>query len=212
MIIPVGERYQQTLYRVTKRGNQLEREPLEATLFVPMTGAAEEAREVQPNPLKPEAANGGFEQLVGTTAAPSGWHYLRQAGVKRHGSAEADGRYLEFHNEQPGRSSQGLQGFAIDGRKVSKLRLAARVRGAGLAPDPAAGGSAAVIVSFFDERRAAIDYAQLGPWTGSFDWRKVEVEVSVPLATREAIIAIGLHGGTGRLDMDDIEISAVASP
>jgi protein-L-isoaspartate(D-aspartate) O-methyltransferase len=212
MIIPVGERYQQTLYRVTKRGGHLEREPLEATLFVPMTGAAEEAREKQPDPLKPAAANGGFEELVGATTAPSGWHYLRQAGVKLHGSTDADGRYLEFTNEQPGRSSQGLQGFAIDGRKVSKLRLAVRVRGARLTPDPATGGGAAVIVSFFDERRAAIDYAQLGPWTGDFDWREDSVEVSVPLATREAIIAIGLHGGTGRLEMDDLEVSAVASP
>jgi protein-L-isoaspartate(D-aspartate) O-methyltransferase len=212
MIIPVGERYQQTLYRVTKRGDKLEREPLEATLFVPMTGAAENVRQVQPDPLKPGAANGGFEELVGTTTAPSGWHYLRQAGVKRHGSTDADGRYLEFHNEQPGRSSQGLQGFAIDGRKVSKLRLAARVRGAGLAPDPATGGGAAVIVSFFDERRASIDYAQLGPWTGDFEWHSDAVEVPVPLAAREAILAIGLHGGTGRLDLDELEISAVENP
>ena len=42
MIIPVGERYQQTLYRMTKRDGELVREPLRPTLFVPMTGTAED--------------------------------------------------------------------------------------------------------------------------------------------------------------------------
>jgi protein-L-isoaspartate(D-aspartate) O-methyltransferase len=212
MIIPVGERYQQTLYRVTKRGGSLVREPLEATLFVPMTGAAEEAREVQPDPLRPAAFNGGFEQLVGQSPQPAGWHYLRQAAVKSHDQSPTAGRYLEFANEQQGRSSQVLQGFAIDGRKVSRLRLECRVRGVNLAADPASGGAAAVFVSFFDDRRAAIDYGQLGPWKGDFDWRDEATEIAVPLAAREAIIAVGLHGGTGRLGMDDLSLSAAAVP
>jgi hypothetical protein len=33
----------------------------------------------------------------------------------------------------------------------------------------------------------------------------------VPLAAREAIIAIGLHGGTGRLDLDDVTMSAAGA-
>jgi protein-L-isoaspartate(D-aspartate) O-methyltransferase len=210
MIIPVGERYQQTLYRVTKRGDKLEREPLEATLFVPMTGAAEESRQVQPDPLHPAVLNGGFEELVGQTTQPAGWHYLRQAQVKALGDAEGSGRYLEFANSQPGRSSQCLQGFALDGRKVSRLKLAARVRGAQLAADPATNGAAAVILTFFDDRRAAIDYSTLGPWSGDFAWRDESADIAVPLAAREAILAIGLHGGTGRLDVDDLTMSTTA--
>jgi protein-L-isoaspartate(D-aspartate) O-methyltransferase len=211
MIIPVGERYQQTLFRMTKRGGELVKEPLEATLFVPMTGAAEDARQVQPDPLKPSVSNGGFEQLLGESTQPAGWHYLRQAGVKSHGGGAGAGRYLEFTTAHPGLSSQCLQGFAIDGRKVARLKVSCRARGADLVTDAASGGGAAVIVSFFDERRAAIDYGQLGPWTGDFDWRDESVEIPVPLAAREAIIAIGLHGGTGRLDLDDVTMSAAGA-
>jgi protein-L-isoaspartate(D-aspartate) O-methyltransferase len=212
MIIPVGERYQQTLYRVTKRGKELLREPLEATLFVPMTGAAETARQVLPDPEHPRVFNGDFEKLVGESTQPAGWHYLRQAEVKTHSDAAGDGRYLEFTNDQPGRSSQVLQGFALDGRKVSRLKVSCRAQGAQLAADPGTDGAAAVIVSFFDERRAAIDFGQLGPWKGDFAWRDESTEIPVPLAAREAIIAIGLHGGTGRLDLDDVELSAAPMP
>jgi protein-L-isoaspartate(D-aspartate) O-methyltransferase len=210
MIIPVGERYQQTLYRVTKRNGELIREPLEATLFVPMTGAAEDAREVQPDPLNPKIANGDFEKLLGETTQPAGWHYLRQAAVVEPESeanpAHAT-RWLSFSNTQAGRSSQALQGFAVDGRKVSHLKLAVDVRGAELVADPNTSGGAAIFVTFFDDRRAAIGEAGLGPWTGAFDWREESKEIAVPLAAREAIVAIGLHGGTGRLDLDNVSLS-----
>ena len=41
LIIPVGERFQQTLYRFDKVGGKLKAQPLEGTMFVPMTGQAE---------------------------------------------------------------------------------------------------------------------------------------------------------------------------
>src|SRR4029079_842802 len=44
MIVPVGERYQQTLYLMRKKDGELKSETLRATLFVPMTGAAEDQR------------------------------------------------------------------------------------------------------------------------------------------------------------------------
>lgn len=209
MIIPVGERYQQTLYRVTKRGDKLEREPLEATLFVPMTGAAEDARQKQPDPLHPDAFNGGFEQVLGETDQPAGWHYLRQAAAPKAADAPEGERFITFTNKQPGVASQVLQGFALDGRIVSRLKLQCQVRGADLKEDPTTHGAAAVIVSFYDERRAPIDDAELGPWTDSFDWQEAGAEIPVPLAAREAILAIGLHGGTGRLDLDALTMAAI---
>src|SRR5262249_47726345 len=79
MIVPVGERYQQNLYLFRKRGDKLESEALKATLFVPMTGEAESQREVLPNPLNPQIANGSFEEVLDERARkgaePSGWHY-----------------------------------------------------------------------------------------------------------------------------------------
>ena len=60
MIIPVGERYQQTLYRMIKEGGELVRQPLRPTLFVPMTGEAESTRELKPDPANPKVINGDF--------------------------------------------------------------------------------------------------------------------------------------------------------
>ncbi|BBO34916.1 protein-L-isoaspartate(D-aspartate) O-methyltransferase [Lacipirellula parvula] len=210
MIIPVGERYQQNLVRMTKRDGKLESEPLQATLFVPMTGAAEDSRQVQPDPLHPTVRNGGFEEVVGKTSDPVGWHYLRQATTVE-GSADepASGgkRFIRFTNSEPGLISQALQGMAIDGRKVSQIEVSCQVGAKGIAA--AAGETPGVIVNFYDERRAVIDTVELGPWKGTFGWRREERMVRVPLAAREAIIRIGLNGATGRLDLDDLELRAV---
>ncbi len=208
MIIPVGERYRQNLYRVTKRNGQLVREPLEATLFVPMTGAAETERRVQPDPEHPSIFNGGFEAVVGESNQPAGWHYLRRGSAVASTDAPEGQRFLAFANDQAGVGCQALQGFPVDGRKISRLVLSCVVRGAGIAEDPTTLGTAMAIVTFYDDRRAAIDDAQLGPWKGDFPWRRETAELRVPLGAREAILSIGLHGGSGKFDVDDIQLSA----
>jgi len=164
MIIPVGERYQQNLYRVTKRNGQLQREPLQATLFVPMTGAAENVRQAKPDPLHPAIRNGGFEEVLGQTDEPTGWHYLRQATTIAGDGAPEGERWLRFSNESPGRASQALQGFAVDGRRVARLSVSARVKGRDILAGPDESQSPGLIVTFYDGRRAAIDSEQLGPW------------------------------------------------
>jgi protein-L-isoaspartate(D-aspartate) O-methyltransferase len=212
MIIPVGQRYQQNLYRVTKRNGQLTREPLEATLFVPMTGQAEAERRVQPDPAHPAIFNGGFEQVVGDTTRPAGWHYLRMGAATPDARAPEGGRYLAFANDQPGRGCQALQGLGMDGRQVSRLQLSCHVRGADLRAEEATSASAAVILTFYDERRAAVSDVVMGPWTGSFDWRNESAEIRVPLAAREAIVSVGLHGGVGKFDVDDLRLTVEPSP
>ncbi len=47
MIVPVGERYQQMLYLFEKKDGKLEKVALLPTLFVPMTGKAEDGRVAQ---------------------------------------------------------------------------------------------------------------------------------------------------------------------
>ena len=79
MVIPVGQRYQQTLYVLKKSQGSLQREALQPTLFVPMTGAAEAKRQVQPDPASPSLVNGNFEESFGDPPMPAGWYYLRQA-------------------------------------------------------------------------------------------------------------------------------------
>ncbi|NOY42195.1 MAG: protein-L-isoaspartate(D-aspartate) O-methyltransferase [Planctomycetes bacterium] len=210
MIIPVGERYQQNLFRITKRDGKLHREALRATLFVPMTGAAEEARQVLPNPKSPSIVNGNFSSRIDNTDLPTGWHYLRNARIvsetERYGEPSG---FLSFENSEPGQPSRALQGVALDGRAVSFVKLSARVRGKNLQPGPTTRQRAAVIITFYDKRRAVIDSQQLANWKGTFDWRLESKKIRVPLATREAIVRVGLLGGVGHLDIDDLRLEVV---
>jgi protein-L-isoaspartate(D-aspartate) O-methyltransferase len=215
MIVPVGERYQQNLYRLIKRNGKLQREALQATLFVPMTGEAESSRQVQPDPLHPAVRNGGFEQVVGNTDQPLGWHYVRQAKAISQGAetkAPEGDRWLRFTNAQPGRASQALQGMAVDGRRVSRLRASCQVQASDIKSGPDESQRPGLIVTYYDERRAVIGNEQLGPWSGSFPWRPELGEFRVPLAAREAILRIGLHGAAGVLDVDQVQLSAEPAP
>lgn len=212
MIVPVGQRYQQNLFRLTKRDGKLEKKPLRATLFVPMTGAAEEQRDVQPDPAKPSLVNGGFELRVAATDDPVGWHYLRGAVVMQDSDAPEGENILRFASRRPGQASRALQGLAIDGRQIHKLRISMRLRGDRLASGPADHQQPGFVITFYDQRRAVIGSQRIGPWEGSFDWRQESREIAVPLATRESIVRLGLHGGRGTLDVDDVRLAPIMLP
>ncbi len=218
MIIPVGERYQQTLYRVTKQDGELTRQPLRPTLFVPMTGEAEDGREVQPDASNPQVVNGGFERAGQGEKAEledyvSGWYYGRQ--VRRVESSEGQGRATEglafarFENETPGLNSHLLQGIPIDGRQVSMIRLGGSVRTRKVRPGPGSDAMPVIAISLYDESRSDLGSFWLGPFQGTSRWLEVSRLVSIPLGTREAIVRIGLFGATGTADFDAIEIEAV---
>jgi len=212
MIVPVGERYQQNLHRMTKREGRLEKETLRATLFVPMTGAAEEARQVLPDPAKPQIVNGNFEEVIAEGDQPASWHYLRQARIVSNDPSVPSGKkFISFVNTVPSKASRALQGLAIDGRAISHLQLSAHVRGRDLRPGSTPKQRASVIITFYDRRRAVIDSERLANWEGTFDWRRETKNLRVPLATREAILRLGLLGGTGQLDLDEVSLAAVAT-
>jgi len=207
MIVPVGERYQQNLYLFRKRGDKLESEALKATLFVPMTGQAETRRAVLPDPANPTIANGSFEKTLDDE--PAGWHYQRQLTLENNPSEAPDGRrFVSFRNDEPGRAAHALQGLAVDGRKVSKLRLDFSVRGRNIQSGQEQSQWPFIIVTFYDGHRAMIEEARVGPFHGSFDWRADSREFAVPLRAREAIVRIGLLGAVGELSLDNLRLSA----
>jgi protein-L-isoaspartate(D-aspartate) O-methyltransferase len=212
MIIPTGERYQQNLYLMRKVGGELKAEALRATLFVPMTGEAEERRAVKADPKNPQIANGSFEESVEVADGarePTGWHYQRQLTLKSGESNVPDGKsYVTFQNDQPERGSHALQGFAIDGREVSTLRLSLSVRGADIRPGGEPDQLPKVTVTFYDDRRHAVGEASVGPFVGTFAWKHQEKELRVPLRAREAIIRIGLLGAVGALSLDNLQLQA----
>jgi protein-L-isoaspartate(D-aspartate) O-methyltransferase len=211
IVIPVGERYQQTLFLMRKTGGELQSEALRPTLFVPMTGEAEEQRRVQPDPMNPRIINGSFEALQdpkGAQPQPAGWHYQQQLTLRSDSQARDGTNYVVFQNAEPGRGCQALQGFAVDGRKVSAIQISAWVRASDISPGTRADQVPAVVVTFYDERRAAVGEGSIGPFLGTFAWQEQTGMIRVPVRAREAIVRVGLLGATGELSIDDLRLGA----
>jgi len=208
MIIPIGQRYQQTLCLVTKRDGELVQERLVPILFVPMTGAAEERRQVQPDPTKPAIANGDFEEAdPDSPEKPAAWHYQRQLARAVVADAPSGRHVARFANQEPGGAGQALQGFALDGRKVPRLAVSLFVRGEDLRPGPMAYQKPCLAIMFYGSNREPLGEQRLGPWRGTFEWRRESRVIDVPPLAREAMVRLGLFGATGRLDVDRVELA-----
>ncbi|WP_231742490.1 protein-L-isoaspartate(D-aspartate) O-methyltransferase [Stieleria varia] len=216
MIIPVGERYQQTMYRMIKKDGKLERQPLRPTLFVPMTGEAEDSRQLQPDPKNPQVINGDFEQMAEEgdgemVDVVPGWYYGRQVRqVTATSNDRGQGKHFaRFENITPGRNSHLLQGIAIDGREISMIRLSGQVRTVNVEKGPTPDALPMVAISLYNETRQDLGTFWLGPFRGTRDWRPSSRLIRIPPTTHEAILRIGLFGATGQADFDDVKIEPV---
>jgi protein-L-isoaspartate(D-aspartate) O-methyltransferase len=214
MIIPVGERYQQTLYLMTKADGELIREPLQPTLFVPMTGQAEAQRRQKPDPANPALLNGSFETLPDVAedsalaATIPGWYYERQATQIR-GDAYEGNHFVRFTNTTPELAAHLLQGFPLDGRYVSSIRMSGAVRTDSVQVGNQTDSLPAIVINLYDEQRRDAGVFVIGPFRGTRGWRNSSRLVRVPPQAREAIIRIGLFGATGTADFDAIKIETV---
>ncbi len=207
LIVPVGERFQQTLYLFKKEKGQLVAQALEPTMFVPMTGAAERERVVKPDGARPALIGGGFEELAPDGHTPEGWYYLRQGAVHEDANAPAGQRVLLFTNEVAGRDARALQAFAIDGRVVPRLDLSLWVRLRNVERGVLREDEAGAAMAFYDEQRAMIGRPiRCGHWIGSADWHEETDSVPVPGRARMAILWIGLLGATGEAAFDKVAI------
>jgi protein-L-isoaspartate(D-aspartate) O-methyltransferase len=209
MVVPVGERYQQTLYLLRKRQGKLEAEALRPTLFVPMTGQAESQRRVKPDPLHPSIVNGGFEEPVDEGKPVPGWYYQRQVTLETDRLAPEGNCYVKFTNETPGRASHLLQGLAVDGRQVVGLRLSAWVKTENAIRGHSPHELPMVGITFYDERRAELGNWWLGPWEGTERWHQPVKNIRVPHKAREAIVRIGLFGAIGEACFDVVKIERI---
>jgi len=212
MVIPVGERYQQTLYLMRKKGDKLEQEALRPTLFVPMTGTAEEQRKVHADPSNPKIINGDFEDALMESGDIAGWYYQR--GLSRFESDEntIGGKYyVEFQNDTRGRPTNLLQGLALDGRTVKRVRLSALMRLQDVRPGLEQTELPSVSLRFYDDRRALLGTQWVGMNRGTRGWKKETKVFRVPPETREAIVSIGLFGATGKAAFDNVQLEPVGN-
>jgi protein-L-isoaspartate(D-aspartate) O-methyltransferase len=207
MVIPVGERYQQTLYLLTKKDGKLISEKLLPTLFVPMTGKAEDSRLVKPDPLHPRAVNGDFEIAVDSKSGIPGWYYLQQGKLVEDSKAPSGKFYVTFSNQDSGRTSALIQGFGIDGRKIGELDVSAQIKLEDVVPSGDAGPT--VAITFYDEDRRDLGTFTLEIERGTSAWHKISKKMSVPQKAKEGILRIGLYGATGEASFDDVKMVPV---
>ena len=117
MVVPLGERYAQNLCILKKDGDRLIQMPIRPILFVPMTGEAEENREVLPDPANPVLLNGDFESvMVGKKSEiekmPERRASLFEEGDVLEDGSSADG--LKEFGEEEEVSDRRLEEFAED--------------------------------------------------------------------------------------------------
>jgi protein-L-isoaspartate(D-aspartate) O-methyltransferase len=206
IVIPVGERYQQMLFLMRKRDGKLEKEALRPTLFVPMTGEAEDNRKVQADPSKPQLVNGDFEEKPLENGYIPGWYYQTGLTWETDENAPNGKHFVSFKNDDKGSPTNLLQGIALDGRKVPRISVSASVKAADVKVGLAADELPSVSVRFFDEHRNLLETQWLGPFRGTQAWKKHERVFRVPNKARDAIVSIGLFGATGTASFDQIDL------
>ncbi|MFW6168906.1 MAG: protein-L-isoaspartate(D-aspartate) O-methyltransferase [Planctomycetota bacterium] len=206
MVIPVGRRYQQTLCLMQKRDGELERKSLRPTLFVPMTGTAQDTRHVLPDPKHPRLNNTGFEKPVLDTGFLPDWYYQRQAKQVASPRAPEGKHYLRITNKEPGKPGLVMQGFPIDGRRIARLEVSSWVKYEGARRGRDRNESAAIVVTFYNRDRERLGNRWIGPFEGSSNWAWKSEIMPVPPDATEAILRIGLFGGVGKICFDQVGV------
>lgn len=208
MIIPMGERYQQAFYLMKKEDGALVQERLVSTLFVPMTGDAEEARRIQPDSNRPQVVNGGFEIDANDDGRLDGWHYQRQSAMCT--DEPMGGSFCHrFQNSVAGEASQILQGTGINGKKLGAVDFSIWARQDGVVT-PVGQSPAGLVVHFYDSVRRELGHQVVFRWRGTGNWQQFRRRILVPPSAREMIVRIGLNGSTGTLDVDSFQFAAVS--
>ena len=212
IIVPMGERHQQTLFLMEKKDGEMVRKALQPTLFVPMTGAAEDQRRVLPDPTKPEVLNGDFEEGLDEKNFVKSWYYERQLAWKEDESSPSGKHFVEFKNEVPGQLAHVMQAFAIDGLQVPVIKFSVSFACENIVKGPLPKDYPSAVVSFYNDQREVLGNTMLGPfqgsqlYQGSQDWKEYNQVIRVPRETKEAIVRIGLFGATGTAQFDNVVI------
>ena len=212
LVVPLGERFQQNLYLFRKINGQLQKEKLESTFFVPMTGKAEEMRLTKDDSGIPHPVNASFEETAAGDGV-HGWFYVRQAQVVPDSTAPDGSRCLVLSNNVPGQNAHALQAVGLDGRKLKSVTVSVYRRIRGLRDQQDKPRQPRVELSFYDEDRALIRTLTLGPWEGDSPWSRESQEIAVPGRSRFAVIMVAMFGATGEFAVDDLRVvGAPSSP
>jgi protein-L-isoaspartate(D-aspartate) O-methyltransferase len=205
MVVPLGERYQQTLVLLKKINGKLKAEPLQPTFFVPMTGRAERSRVRKNDDGVPRLLNESFE-LTDDEDQLLAWYYVRQAEIVSDEESMHGQRFLAFSNDTAGRGAQALQAVGVNGREIATIDLSLWIRASDVRPGRSTRELPRVNVSFFDDKQAPCGSQSAGPWYGTISWVKKQATIQVPPKAKLAVIAVGMFGATGEFAVDSVDV------
>ena len=230
MIVPVGERYQQTLYLFRKEGRQADARgaAADAVRADDRQGRSGPRRAARPGaPVDRQRRLRGVSLGRGRPAGrsrrrepdcaaaspdqpgptPDGWYYQRQLQLVEAKDAPEGKHYVTFSNTAPGRGAHALQGLAVDGRKVSELKVSLWVKAKDVRAGPTEEQQPVLAITFYDDNRAQAGYVWVGPWRDSFDWQRSRSKSCAcrPKLARPSC-ASACSGATGEMSFDDIRI------
>ncbi|WP_152051089.1 hypothetical protein [Tautonia marina] len=180
-----------------------------ATMVIGMPGAllAQDAETLIVRPGPP--ALDDFETDTDGDGTPDGWYNLRDATLVPEGGIVGP-TLLRFEADQPSQPARISRGFGVDGRQTDALILGLWVRRIGdrLLPGERIGEEPALLIDLLDENLRSTSRGLLGPWDTLPEgrWVRWVTRVPVPTATRDAIMTVGLLGGTGTLEIDGLTI------
>lgn len=210
MVIPVGQRHQQSLVLLKKTAGELVEEKLLPTWFVPMTGRAEDEREVKPDGARPTVVNGDFEAGLDEKGFAPGWYYERLWEFVEADEAAGTSRHVRLSTSVGGQNAHLMQGLAIDGRLAPRVEFKASAKWTDVKPGAGETDVATVALTFYDAQRREIGTEFFGPFTGSREhWKQFSRKIRVPVAAREAIVRIGVFGTTGTLSVDNVSLQVI---
>lgn len=203
IVIPVGERYQQVMQLGIKKNGTLSFEPLRTAFAVPMTGKAEQERTTLPDGMHPTIVNGTFAESVeldGQTM-PQGWS-IRQATIVA--QTEQSPSCIRFRNTEPGKPSQAMQPFGVDGKYIEALELTFDIKATDVTETIPVGE-----IMFYDQHEELLEVHPIGHIRQNGDWASAKVVLDVPEEATYAILNIGLLGNTGQLEIKNLHLEAL---
>ena len=165
MVVPVGERYQQTLYLYAQDGRQAEDGSPAADALRADDRRGRVQRKVKPDPANPQISNGSFEERAKATprqaSTPTGWHYQRQLKVETdpaHARRQAL-RHLPQRRARPRLPRPArLRRRRPQGCQAATVVLGPRPRHP---PGPEPEQLPGIVITFYDDHRALIGDAAL---------------------------------------------------
>ena len=210
IVVPVGERYPQTLYLLRKKDGKLE------------------SRSPAADAVRADDRQGG--RATGDQARPGQPASSSTAALRRRRSRAALSPAGTTSGKSPGRPTQKpqtasiawnsrtasralsahlLQGFAIDGRQVKEIEIRGWVKTENVVLGPIKDEAPYLVVTLFNDQRKELDHLIIGPFRGTSDWHEESKTFKVPPEAREGIFRIGLFGATGTAWFDKVQVKKV---